>query len=77
MRRLRWLSGFPCQRYTLLELVLKFGVLSPACREKPPELAGDHPAYAEYSRLVARDRAVFVRRLLSAALEAFAAGLKQ
>lgn len=77
MRRLGWVAGFPCQKIPLLELVLQSGLLSRACRERPPDLSADHPAYADYRRMVVRDREVFVRRLLGDALTAFERRLQE
>jgi hypothetical protein len=73
MRRLRWVTAFACGEHPLVSLVLDFNILK-SCRERPPELADDHPSRLHYEGLGAGDKEAFVRRLLPAALQAFGDG---
>lgn len=77
MRRLGWLSSFYSERFSLLEMVHRFEDLKAACRQNPPQLAPSHPDYEAYNRLTARDREVFIRRLLQQALATFEKGLEE
>ena len=71
MRRLGWVLGFEGRNYSLMEMIQQFVTIKNNCRERPPELAGTHPNYAEYSQLTAGDKEVFIRRMLQEALDAF------
>lgn len=73
MRRLGWVEAPACEKYTLLELVMQFDALSRSGCGKPPDLLFSHPAYPEFSKLIPRDRDVFIRQLLPEALDAFKA----
>jgi len=57
-------------------MVKQFERVKQACQERPPQLAKDHPAYDDYRVLIDRDKQVFIRRMLSSALEAFKAANK-
>lgn len=71
MRRLGWLSRFGATHYPLFDMVRRFDDIQVVCRQDPPQLSPLHPRYAEYSRLIDRDRQVFIRRMLPSALEKF------
>jgi len=71
MRRLKWVDTLSCEKYTLLELVMKFDDLNRAGCGRPPDLSASHPAYTQFIKLISRDREVFIRQLLPKALEAF------
>ena len=71
MRRLDWIPGFEGSNYSLMEMIQQFDTIKNKCRERPTELAGTHPDYAEYSQLTAGDKEVFIRRMLQEALDAF------
>lgn len=77
MRRLGWLKSFPGAGLTLIELVQQAERVKPQLRASPPELSESHPEAGTYQRLAAGDRAVFVRRLLREALEAFKKQLEE
>jgi hypothetical protein len=77
MRRLGWLKSFPGAGLTLIELVQQAERVKPQLRAAPPELAASHPEAGAYRLLAAGDRAVFVRRLLREALEAFKKQLEE
>ncbi|UCF93882.1 MAG: hypothetical protein JSW39_06895 [Desulfobacterales bacterium] len=71
MRRLGWLDRIPGRSYNLLEMVRSFERVKAACRNEPLELARSHPGYREYELLTRGDKEVFIRRLLTEALDAF------
>lgn len=71
MRRIGWLARYGATQYPLFEMVRRFNEIQLACRQDPPALAPSHPDYPEYIALTHRDRDVFIRRLLPAALERF------
>lgn len=71
MKRLKWLTDLPCAKYTLVEMVECFDKVKKECRITPPRLARSHPDYINYDQLTPGDREVFIRRLLSDALETF------
>jgi hypothetical protein len=71
MRRLGWIKDFEGLKYSILELVQKFDRAKEACRVNPPALSTLNPDFAEYSRLTFGDKEVFIRRMLSQALDAF------
>ena len=71
MRRLGWIKDFEGLNYSILELVQKFDRVKEACRINPPVLSALNPDFAAYSRLTFGDKEVFIRRMLSQALDAF------
>jgi hypothetical protein len=71
MRRLKWLSNFPCFEYSLIEIVQRYKSLKDITKQNPPELLETHPDYADYSSLTTVDKGVFIRRMLPQALETF------
>jgi len=76
MYRLGWIDQFTGNRFALFDMVKQFERVKQACQERPPQLAKDHPAYDDYRVLIDRDKQVFIRRMLSSALEAFKAANK-
>ena len=71
MRRLGWIKNFEGLKYGIIELIQKFGVLKDNFRLNPPVLEESRPDFAEYARLTAGDKEVFIRRMLNQALDAF------
>jgi len=71
MRRLGWLTGFPGQEYTLLEIVQTFDTTKVEVRKEPIALSPSHPDYDVFDKLTIEDKQVFVRRKLLKALETF------
>ncbi|MGA9538824.1 MAG: hypothetical protein WBR24_23235 [Desulfobacterales bacterium] len=71
MRRLGWVTRFPCQAHTLVKLIQDAERLKMESRGCPPELSPSHAAYATFRDLTALDKESFIRRLLSEALESF------
>jgi hypothetical protein len=71
MRRLGWVTRFPCQVHTLVKLIQDAERLKTESRGCPPELAPSHADYAAFRDLTALDKESFIRRLLSEALESF------
>lgn len=71
VRRLEWLAGFPCQRYSLVEMVQAYDNIIDLCKNSPPELAESHPDFSAYKKLTSGDKEVFIRRMLPQALETF------
>jgi hypothetical protein len=75
MRRLGWLSSFPGQAYTLVEMVQAFDATKTEVKKRPVALSPSHPDYGVFDKLSIEDKQVFVRRKLLNALEAFRAAL--
>lgn len=71
MWRLGWLSTYSGNQYALFAMVRQFDEVQKACQDQPPQLAANHPGFAEYQNLVHRDQQVFIRRMLPSALKAF------
>jgi hypothetical protein len=71
MRRLGWLTSFPVENYTLLEMVQAFKTTKAETRQKPVTLSKFHPEYNEYDKLINSEKQVFIRRKFLKALEAF------
>ena len=76
MRRLGWLTSFPVENYTLLEMVQSFKTTKAETRQKPVTLSKSHPEYNVYNKLINSEKQVFIRRKFLKALEAFRARLK-
>jgi hypothetical protein len=72
MRRLGWVTRFPCQAHTLVGLIQDAERLKTESRGCPPDLSTSHADYATFRNLTALDKESFIRRLLSEALESFA-----
>ena len=71
MRRLGWVTRFPCQAHTLVKLIQDAERLKLESRGCPPELSPSHADYATFRDLTALDKESYIRRLLSEALESF------
>jgi hypothetical protein len=71
MRRLGWVTRFPCQFHPLVKLIQDAERLKAESRGRPPELSPSHAAYAMFRDLTALDKESFIRRLLSEALDSF------
>jgi hypothetical protein len=71
MFRLGWLDYFIGNRFPLFEMVTEFERITLACKTHPPQLAKAHPGYKTYRHLIDSDKQVFIRRMLSLALETF------
>ena len=71
MFRLGWLDQFVGNQFSFFEMVKKFEHVKKTCQENPPQLAKDHSDYNDYRLLIDRDKQVFIRRMLSSALETF------
>lgn len=71
MHRLGWLREFRGRELGLIEMVRAFDAAKQHARAVPPQLNTTHPAFAEFSRLTAGDKEVFVRRMLREAIDAF------
>lgn len=76
MRRLGWLTSFPVENYTLLEMVQAFKTTKAETGQKPVTLSKSHPEYNEYNKLINSEKQVFIRRKFLKALEAFSARLE-
>jgi hypothetical protein len=75
MRRLGWLSSFPGQECSLVEMVEAFDATKTEVRKRPIVLSPSHPDCGVFETLTIEDKQVFVRRKLLQALEAFRATL--
>jgi hypothetical protein len=71
MRRLGWLCGYVGDTKTIPAIILGFDALQYQDFEDPPKLSPDHQGYADYQRLIPREKGVFVRRLYPEALSVF------
>jgi hypothetical protein len=77
LRRLKWVSGSKETGLPLLSL-LDLVDSAPANQATPaPALLPDHPAYAEYEKLIPGERHVFIRRLIPPALAEFRQRLEE
>jgi hypothetical protein len=77
MRRLGWLSSFPGEEYTLLDMVQAFDITKAEVRKRPIALSPSHPDFGVFDKLTIEDKQVFVRRKLLKALEAFRAKIAE
>jgi hypothetical protein len=71
MRRLGWVENSPVFRLPILDLVERFPAVYSTIKDHTPALLRSHPLYQEYQQAFEGDRAVFVRRLIPDALQAF------
>jgi hypothetical protein len=71
MYRLGWLGCFAGNQYALFEMVTEFERIKHTCQDQPPSLSEDHMEYETYCKLFERDQQVFIRRLLTSALQVF------
>ena len=70
MKRLGWLSAYPGERHTLVELILHFDQLAPELQSSPPLLSPSHPGFEKFVRMNSLEREEFVRTLIPRALKA-------
>jgi hypothetical protein len=71
MYRLGWLERFVGNQASFLEMVTAFERIYQMCQAQQPSLAKDHGDYNVYAELYERDQQVFIRRMMTAALEEF------
>ena len=71
MQRLKWITGFEGQKYSILEMIQNYNSVRQSCRSNPPELSATNSEYSEYIQLTPGDKEVFIRRMLQDALDAF------
>lgn len=72
MRRLNWVRPSSFAAVPMVELIENFTTTYASMKNHTPQLLEHHPRYSEYQKLFEADRAVFIRRLVPDALEAFA-----
>jgi hypothetical protein len=77
MKRLGWLEQPPAESNSILELVQHFDRLRTVCKRSPPQLDPSHPGNESYQQLSPGDKEVFIRRMLTEALEAFSKRLDE
>lgn len=70
MKRLGWLSEYPGERHTLVELILHFDRLEKELQGTPPLLSPDHPGFDKFIRMNPLQREEFIRALIPKALKA-------
>ena len=71
LRRLKWVEGSEEAGLPLLAL-LNLVDAAPANRATPaPALIAEHPAYADYEKIIPSERQIYIRRLIPAALAEF------
>lgn len=73
MRRIGWISSYPCQAYPLIDLVMKFESVKKNSRGLYPHLSETHPRYDAFQSTSDLDKETFIRTLLPLALEEFKA----
>jgi hypothetical protein len=71
MRRLGWVEPSPVGNVPLLDLVEHFSTVYSGVKNQTPALLRSHPQYREYQEAFEGDRAVFVRKLIPEAIQAF------
>jgi hypothetical protein len=72
MRRLGWVEAFPGEDRALAELIGQYDTLAPPLQAAVPELNPDHPDFGAFRTVSAFEKESFIRKLIPAALEAFA-----
>lgn len=77
MRRLQWLAPLPLGEYSLIKMVKDFENLKTMSKNNPPELVKSHPEHNAYQNQAAGDKEVFIRRMLSDALDEFKKRLEE
>ena len=71
MRRLGWVEPSPFCLVPLLDLVERFSTVYSGMKNQTPDLLKSHPRYREYQEVFEGDRAVFVRKMIPDAIQAF------
>ena len=71
MHRLNWLESFPCDQYTILDIVRNFDRVKTSCKDKHPELATNRHDFKTYSKLMRGDKDIYIRRMFREALDSF------
>jgi hypothetical protein len=71
MYRLGWLGYVPGKELPMYSMIRDAAYAQRLCRENPPRLSSGHPDFHSYHTLIERDRQVYIRRLMPAALEEF------
>lgn len=71
MYRLDWLGHVPGRQLPIYAMIRDSAYAQRLCRQNPPRLSSDHSDFHSYHTLIERDRQVYIRRLMPAALEAF------
>lgn len=69
MKRLGWLDSYPGEKFTLVELVIKFEELAPRLQTKTPVLSRKHPGHDRFNKMGAFEKEEFVRKLIPKALK--------
>ena len=67
MHRLQWIDSFPCDQYTILDIVQHFDQVNTSCKDKHPELAPSHHDFETYSKLTRGDKNIYIRRMVQEA----------
>lgn len=75
MRRLNWITRYPCQKRPLVDMIENFPDAQKEMLENAPILSATQPTAAIYRKLTVREKQVHVRQMLMGALEAFGARL--
>ena len=69
MKRLGWLSDYPGEEKTLVDLILHFDESAPELQARTPMLSSDHPAYEKFCSMNTFEREECVRKLIPEALK--------
>ena len=75
MRRLNWITRYPCQERPLVDMIENFYAAQKEMLASAPVLSTNQPTASIYRKLTVREKQVHVRQMLMGALEAFGARL--
>ena len=68
MKRLGWVTRYPGENLSIVELVTRFEEVAPGLQAEVPTLNPTHPGYEHFSSLHAFDQEAYIRRLIPAVL---------
>lgn len=71
MRRLGWVHSVPDEELSIIQVLQEARRRKQTFSCQPPSLSPQHPEYVRYQSLPARDRDIFVRRLIPPAVACF------
>jgi len=69
MKRLGWLNNYPGEKFTLIELIIKYDQFAPGMQARSPVLSEDHPDYPKFWKMGPFEKEEFIRKLVYTALK--------
>ena len=69
IKRLGWLDSYPGEKFSIVDLILRFDQLAPGMRATPPALGRNHPAYGKFSEMKPFEKEELIRKLVGEALQ--------